>query len=200
MATFCPLIKDKCKKSECLAWKDDACLIFVFLDIQIENNKLADLDDFDEEEPQEIPAEIKTSSPEKLAHELVAFSKAEFGTESDDPIYIHQITDYFWKSKKIDKWDLPPDLELKIEKAERLADQILEKEQKEQTAKRLEKESAELPALVEDCMKWAQQKGLKKVTHADVDAYLMKKKLNIHYETQRNLYVTVNLELKTATR
>lgn len=196
MATFCPLIKDKCKKSECLAWKDDACLIFSFLEIQIENNKLADLEDFDEEEPQEIPAELKSVSPEKLAQELVAFAKAESDANSDEPIYIHQVADYFWRSKKIEKWELPVDLEMKVEKAERMADQLLEKEHQERTEKRLEKENAELPALVEDCIKWAQQKGFKKVTHADIDAYLMKKKINIHYETRRNLYATVNVELK----
>ncbi|MEW6028074.1 MAG: hypothetical protein AB1554_01180, partial [Chloroflexota bacterium] len=165
-------------------------------EIQIENNKLADQDDFDEEEPQEIPAELKSVSPEKLAQELVAFAKAETDADNDEPIYIHQVADYFWRSKNIEKWELPVDLEMKVEKAERIADQLLEKEQQERTEKRLEKENAELPALVDDCMKWAQQKGFKKVTHADIDAYLMKKKINIHYETRRNLYATVNVELK----
>lgn len=197
MATFCPLIKDTCKKNDCLAWKDDACMIFTYLDMQIDRNKLADLDDFDDEEPQETPIEITSASPEKLAQELVAFAKTEFPADVDEKIWIHQVSDYFWKNKKIDKYDLPTDIELKIEKAERIAEQLLEKEQKEQLEKRLEEESARLPVLVEDCIKWAEEKGFKKVTHADIDAYLMKKKLDVHYETKRNLYATVNLEMKT---
>lgn len=168
MADFCPLIKDVCKKDECLAWKNDACLIFSFLDIQIENSKITDFDDFDEEDDGEveIPVELKTITAEKLAQELVAFARAEFSEEDDDRIWIHQISDYFWKSKKIDKWDLPTDIELKVEKAERIADKILETERNEKIANRLEKENAELPEMISDCIKWAQQKGLKKVTHA----------------------------------
>lgn len=202
MNTFCPLIKETCKKEECLAWKDQACLVFLFLGIQVENNKLINLNDFnnDEEDVQKIPIGIQSATPEELAQNLIEFAKTEFVTDKNEQVWINSaLTNYFWKSKNIiNRWGLPVEIEMKIEKAEKIAIQLLQKESKEQSEKQIEQESADLPKLIEDCVKWAQQKGLKKVTHADIDAYLMNKKLDIHYETNRNLYSNVNLELKTA--
>lgn len=36
MNTFCPLIREECKRAECMAWKEDRCLLFSFLAASIE--------------------------------------------------------------------------------------------------------------------------------------------------------------------
>lgn len=201
MNAFCPLIKETCKEKECVSWKDEKCLFFSYLESRISDldaYSRPEFDDFDDEKPKQVPSDIKSTTPEKLAEELFAFAKTEFSIEADERVWIGNISEHFWKSKKLDKWDLPPDMELKIEKVERIAQQLIDAERQALLEKRLEKEDVELPALVAECVTWAKQHGLKKVTVADVDSFVMKKKLNIHYQTKRNLYATVNLELKTA--
>lgn len=71
-------------------------------------------------------------------------------------------------------------------------DKERESKEKEQT----EKEKTMLPSLVKDCVDWARKKGMKKLTVADVDAFLAEKELELLYKTNRVLYAMVNVELK----
>ncbi|XDD41704.1 hypothetical protein AB3N58_10320 [Leptospira sp. WS60.C2] len=195
MESFCPIIKEKCKKKECLAWREGNCIIFSFLELQINN---VNTEDFETIDAKEIPEDLKKASAEQIANKIIAFAKTEvYADENDDFDPYYDISELYWKSRNIDKFDLPADLEVKIEKAERIAFQILEKENQKKQDERIEKENAELPNLINACVKWAQSKGLKKIAHADLDVYLRNKKIDILTDTRRDLYANVNLELKT---
>jgi len=212
MNIFCPFFKDKCKGNECVMWKDVKCLIISFMEhliIPLE-------EEFEEREPidleierireTEVPDEIKSATPEELAAELIAFTKKEFPDE--ERIWIRNIAQLFWRTKNVSRWDIPPEIQLKIEKAEMLArreldnereikeKEILEREEAE-LYERLEKEKAELPSLVSSCVDWARERGFKRITKADVEAFLLNNNIEILPQTQRSLYAMANVELRS---
>jgi len=92
---------------------------------------------------------------------------------------------------------MPPEIQLKIEKAEMLAQKELEKEREVKERETLEKEKTELPSLVSSCVDWAKDHGLKRITKADIDAFLLEKGIQILPQTQRALYAMANVEIKS---
>jgi hypothetical protein len=203
MNMFCPLVREKCKGSECVMWKDGKCLVITF----IENFGQLPEGEFEGHIPiptgyeheeisqRGIPGEIKSATPEELAAELVSFAKKEFPDE--ERMWLRNIATLFWESKKIERWSLPPDIKLKIEKAEILAQRQLESERETKERERLEKEKAELPSLVDSCVDWAKEHNLKRVTKADIEAFLLEKDIEVLPQTQRALYALVNVRLRS---
>ncbi len=160
-----------------------------------ETNDITQQSEKESEEPtikKEISNKIKSSSPEELAAELISFAKKEFPDQGNERrVPIHIITDLFWRSKNIIKWGLPADIGLKIEKAELLAQKQLESE-------REVKEKEKLLSLVNPCIDWAKEQGLKKVTEADVDAFLLERNIDVLPRTKkRALYALVNSKIKS---
>jgi hypothetical protein len=144
----------------------------------------------------EIPTEVKHATADDLASEYITFLETEFPELELTPY--GQNFDLFLKSKyQIERWNLPLDVSAKIQKAEYLAKQRLLKQKAEERKKRLEKEKAELPSLASRCVDWAVTHNLKKVTQADVDAFVLEYDLEMLPETKRAIYSKVNLELKS---
>ena len=200
-SNFCPIIKEKCKTDECMAWRDDKCLIFSFLEMSdtLPYRELAEIeDDLEfryEPERREVPAHIKSSTPEELAAELVSFAKREFAHE--ERIWISRVAGFYWEQKGISKWEMPSDIRLKLEKAELLAQQQIDKEREAELKEQLDKEKTQLPELVSQCVSWARKQGLTRLTHADIDAFLLEQGIEILSQTKRALYSMANLKLKT---
>jgi hypothetical protein len=92
---------------------------------------------------------------------------------------------------------MPPEIQAKIQKAELLADREMRRNEESQKKERLGSEKEELPSLVSQCVDWAIINGLKRLTVADVDTYILEKNLDILQETKRALYAMANLKLKT---
>ncbi|VVB88959.1 Uncharacterised protein [uncultured archaeon] len=210
MNTYCPLIKEECKGNECVMWKDEKCSIVMFMKFmeivaqRVEKETEEEISNeiklsTSEETVEEIPNGIKLSTPEELAAELISFAKKEF-PEEDESGSIYIITDFFWRSKNIEKRYLPADIQLKIYKAERLAQKQLNSEREVRGVKekeQLEKEKPDLSSLVDPCVGWANEQGLKKVTEADVDAFLVEKNIDVSPRTKRRaLCAMVNSKLK----
>jgi len=143
----------------------------------------------------EVPDWIKTRTPEELAVEMLEFKKKEFS--DDENLGFHIISNFFWANKGIESYLMPSDIRLKIDRANILARREIEKEIEMQKKARFKKEKEELPSLVSQCIDWARTNGLKRLTLADVDAYIMERDLDILKETRRALYVTVNIRLKS---
>jgi len=196
----CPFYKKKCLGNQCVMWKDESCLIVSFMENfvkqpeeEIEEHIPLDYET-EEIREKEVPTEIKLATPEELAAKLVDFAKKEFPDE--ERIWIRNIAQLFWKSKNIERWGLPPEIQLKIEKAEMLAQKQLDNEREIKEKEQLEKEKAELPSLVSSCVDWAKERGLKRITKADVEAFLLEKNIEILPQTQRSLYAMANVEIK----
>jgi len=199
MNTFCPIIKEKCRGNECVMWRDERCLIIAFMEIFVrapeeENIAISTGYEYEEIDKVEVPEEIKSATPEELAVNLISFVKEEF--PDNKRIWIPNIASLFWSSKNVERWNLPSDIKLKIEKAERLAQRQLENEREIKEKERLETEKIELPSLVGSCVDWAREHGLKRVTKADVEAFLLEKNIEILSQTKRALYAMVNVQLK----
>ena len=199
MNTFCPFFKETCRGNECVMFRNEECLFVSYLqnvsegipsEEIIERSRI----EFHREEA-EVPDWIKTRTPEELAVEMLEFNKKEFS--EDEHFGFHTISNFFWKSKGIERFLMPSDIQLKIERANILARREILKEAETQKRERLEKEKEELPSLVSHCVDWARTNGLKRLTLGDIDAYIMERNLDILKETRRALYATANVKLKS---
>ncbi len=161
---------------------------------------MVELEDADFEfrhEPQrrEVPAHIKSATPEELATELASFAKREFAHE--ERIWISRAAEFYWEQKGITKWEMPSDIRLKLEKAEMLAQQQIDSEREAELKAQLEKEKTQLPDLVSQCVLWARRQGLSRLTHADIDAFLLEQGIEMLSQTKRAIYSTANVQLKS---
>ena len=203
--SLCPFFNEECKGNQCVMWSDGECLVVGFL-YQLKTGFLSepDADTFSMEEPMirferpepEIPDDIKNSSPESLAAEYIAFIETEF--PDSDMGHRYGNFDLFLQTKNLtDRWQLPADIKIKIEKARTLAREEIRKRAETERKLRLETEREELPSLVNRCCDWAITNGMKRVTVADVDAFILENEYDIIKETRRALYAMTNVQLKS---
>lgn len=200
MNTFCPFFKENCRGNECVMFRSGECVIVSSLQgisagvpSSVEIMEPSGIE-FHRREA-EVPDWIKTRPPEELAVEMLEFKKKEFS--EDENLGFHTISDFFWKSKGIERFLMPSDIQLKIERANILARREILKEVETQKKERLEKEKEELPSLVSQCIDWARTNGLKRLTLGDIDAYIMERNLDILKKTRRALYAMANVKLKS---
>ena len=204
MKSLCPFFNGECKGNQCVMWYNENCLIVNFLqNISIGFERAESTEEVIEEPYQprfeipkpSIPEEIKQTTAEELAVEYVTFLETEFPESELTP---HGGNfQLFLNSKNITShWNLPPDIQIKIQKAEILAREEIKKKIEIEHRLRIEKEKEELPSLISRCIDWAITYGFKKVTLADVDAFLLENELDILKETKRTLYSLTNLKLK----
>ena len=198
MNTFCPFFKETCRGNECVIFRNEECLFVSFLQIVSEGVPSEEIIErrieFQREEV-EVPAWMKTRTPEELAVEMLEFKKKEF--PENENLGFHTISNFFWKSKGIERYAMPSDIELKVERANILAQREILKEEEKQKKEQWEKEKEELPSLVSQCIDWARTNGLKRLTLGDIDAYIMERNLDILRETRRALYAMANVKLKS---
>ena len=205
MNNLCPFFKENCKGNECVMWKDEGCLVVAFMEKlvipsaeefeDVYKRDSLDIVHFERPEKPEVPAEFKSLTPEELALELISFAKKELGDE--DRIYIRQVSHLYWNTKGVNRYLIPAEFQLKLDKAERLAQKELDNEREQKEKQRLEEEKTELPSLVASCVDWAKEHGLKRITQSDVDAFLLEKNIQIMKQTQRALYSMANVAIKS---
>jgi hypothetical protein len=203
MNTFCPFLKENCKGNECVMFKNEECLIVSFLKNVSEEDRpeVSEIEGIERgglilhREEAEVPEWIKKRTPEDLAVEILEYKKKEF--PEDEEVSFHTVSDFFWKSKGVESYLMPSEAQLKMDRAEFLAEREITKKEEAQKKKRLMEEKEELPSLVSQIIDWARINGLKRVTLSDIDTYILEKDLDILYETKRALYAMSNLKLKT---
>lgn len=62
------------------------------------------------------------------------------------------------------------------------------------------KEKETLPQLIKDCIEWAKENGLKKITKSNINGFLAEKEVNLSFSNKDILYNRVNLKLKNLSR
>jgi hypothetical protein len=130
-------------------------------------------------------AGILEKSEKELVEEALEFVKKEFGEETPT----HRATDLFWESKGIRRYTSDANLRLKIEKVEALVRQKLEQGQ-------LKREKDILQKLVKECLEWASENELRKVTKSNVDYFLTEKGVQLSKTSKDALYNQVNFKLR----
>jgi len=170
MIALCPFFRENCHGDECVMWKNEGCLLVSFLSGISEG--ITHLDKGQElngamleRQIVEPPRWLKTSTPEAIAEELVDFKK-EFG---EGVRSVSSISHYYWSNKGVETYLMSPDIQMKIQKAELLADVEIRKDPETQRRDRLAKEKEELPSIVSQVVDFAKDNGLKSLTLADVD-------------------------------
>jgi hypothetical protein len=74
-----------------------------------------------------------------------------------------------------------------------LSQSKLEKRYKEKVLR----ERSELPSLVDQCVDWARANGLRNVSKADIETFLLEKEYDLTKETQKAIYALTNTKLKS---
>jgi hypothetical protein len=207
IGNFCPFLKEKCKGNECVMWKSEECILVSFLErvqesfslppeeMLLPKEKVESGSMILHREEAKVPDWLKTRTPEELAVEMIDFIKKEFS--EDEGYSYHTAFRYFWESKGVQDFLLPSEARLKIQRAEFLAERELIKESESERKRKLQEQKDELPSLVSQCVDWARANGLKKITFADLDTFLLEKDIDLLHEIKRTLYSMVNLKLKT---
>jgi hypothetical protein len=199
MNTFCPFFKDVCRGNECVMFKNGECLIVAFLQNLSEETPqsegLLETSGFELRQETDVPNWLETKTAEEIAEDILEFKKKTFPEE--ESLSIYTVTNFFWERQGIEQFHMPSEIRLKIQQADTLAQIMARKEQEKMKNERMEKETAELPSLVSRCVDWARTNGLKRVTVADVDAYILERNLDILKETRRAIYAKTNVELKS---
>ncbi len=205
MPLLCPFFKSECKEEKCIMWKENLCVIANFLSgVLAEDSESEIIDRTDtsdsfsnrfELSTPVVPEEIKKAAAKDLAKQYIEFMRAEFPEMELSP-YARNF-DLFLETKySISRWNSPADIQLKLQKAELLARGLVEKINNDKRKERLDKEKEQLEALVCNCVEWANKNKLPKVTHADMDVFILENSLDLLSETTRTIYSMANLELK----
>jgi hypothetical protein len=207
MDNLCPFFKENCHGNECIMWKNQECLLVTFLQRIQEGVPLSDENVPSSEEDIErtgmilhreeakVPRWLKVSTPKELAAEMLEFKEKEFPEE--EKVRFHILSRFFWQNKGVESVFLPSEAQLKIDRANYLAERQIAKEEEAKKKKQLAEEKEELPSLVSRCVDWARINSLKRVTLSDVDTFIMEKELDLLYETKRAMYAMANVKLKS---
>jgi len=199
MKIFCPFTKDDCKGNECMMFRNEDCLFVTFLQSVSEETPqtegIMETIRFEQEQETDAPDWLETKTAEEIAEEILEFKKKTFPEE--ERLSIYTVTNFFWEEHGIEQFRMPSEIRLKMQQTVTLAQIMARKEQENKKKERMEKENAELPSLVSRCVDWARTNGLKRLTVADVDAYILERNLDILKETRRAIYAKANVELKS---
>ncbi len=193
--SLCPFFKTDCYRDKCVMWKN-GCLITIFLDkFQLETTEAEIQPENDQEtsEKSQFKDWLEKATPANIAEEIIEFKNQHF---SNERVSSFDLTRLFWTDKELDNWEIPAKVQLKIEQANLKVQQKLDEIEEAKNRKRLAEEKQKLSTLIKECIDWTNQAGLKKLTLADVDAFILDKNLDIMFETRRALYSKVNIKLK----
>ncbi len=187
MISFCPLIKEQCKGNECVMWKNESCILVTYLSGYEGENST--------ELPNEEPMydEIESISAEELAAEIVTFAQREFPDEKMSFALNVATTQILHDKKIVNRFTVPLEINLKIQKAQMLAEKQFEAKEKE----KLVLEKKELPSIVDACYDWARSQGLAKLTLGEVEVFLAENDRELLKQSKKLLWSMVNVKLKT---
>lgn len=136
---------------------------------------------------EEIPEELKKKSEEELGEEMIDFMKEQLPTLDNREFY--QVKELFWSKKGIMSFTTNPEIRFKMSKVEMIARRRLEEAQ-------TEAEKEKLPDLIDACIDWCKENGLKKVIKTNVKAFLAEKETFLSRNSEDMLYQKVNFKLK----
>jgi len=132
---LCPLLKEKCKEKTCVMWRGESCLIINFMEVII---RPAQREPVENNTAGRWPKEdwitaIENATPEELAEELIKFAKKEFSGDQESlehGAWYENIRELFLESKNVKELDVPATIRSKMMRADRLAEELWERDRK----------------------------------------------------------------------
>jgi hypothetical protein len=203
MSNLCPFFKDSCHQNECMMWRNDNCLFVAFLQniSQQDSEEVTTVISDDAEvtlqsgDRGKVPSWLNDTTVEEIVEQMTELRNKEF--PDMDYYNFSRAIEYYWSSKGVQRFFLPPEMSAKVAKVELVVRDKWRKEWEQQRKEQMSKEKEELPSLVCKCVDWARVNGLTRLTVADVDSYIIEKNLEVLPETKRAIYATANLKLKS---
>ena len=161
-------------------------LMSLFIEDSELNIKMRKVDMLAEQKLQQLMyAGFLEQKDEGIVEEATKFVREN---STGGPISLRAL-DMFWESKGIKRYTAPANVRLKVEQVEATAKQKLNEEL-------LSREKEQLPQLTEDCLKWAEENKLTKVTKANIDYFVTSKGIQLSKLSRDVLYNEVNFRLK----
>ena len=194
MGSVCPFVKEDCRGKECFMWDGERCLIRAYLEKSVlgavqtaaASERLAQ-----DREKERIVSEIDALSLEALRDQLFDFAKTRF---PGDVSISQDWGELFLKFRHgfLSSGDISSNTHAKFDEALRQAGSRLNDERKIEREERYKREKIELPGFVDACVEWSRQRGLKKLSEADIDVFLAERNIKILMEIKRLLHTTVS--------
>lgn len=139
-------------------------------------------------------SDVRLKTAEELAEELLSFVSEEFGLEE---WCVTRKSHLYWLEKGLERHCPPDYLKLKIEKVEAIADKEYRSKQEAQRRREIETEKELLNSVVPECLSWAKDNNVVKITKFDVNAFLADKGVRFSHETIDLLYWQVKSALRS---
>jgi len=138
------------------------------------------------EEQEDLPEDVRKKSVEELADEYYKYIEKEFPKAGRYELHITR--ESFWQEKGVNRFYSGKGRIL-MEKVSNIVERKFEAKEKEK-----------LPQLIEDCIKWANENGLKKITKSNINGFLAEKEDDLSTNNKDILYNRVNLKLKNLSK
>lgn len=207
---FCPLIRSECLQTQCVMWRHDDCVIALWLQLGLESPVPETSDDLegaehidqglgrwedDDEDQGRLPRWFLDTPPSDVASEAV---KAAFSSNAGAPVNRlnpHTVLQGFFTSKGVgyvSEYGLPSAQLAHLRKVQASVALQLPAAVEQETARRRDA----LETYVSEIVELAQQRGLKRLTQSDVDAFLDARGERCDWEYKRQIWSNANAKLK----
>lgn len=191
---YCPFSQQDCKTSDCVMHNNGDCLIQSWLKGRVVLSQSADTRNWRVPDPDPAICKWLTDTPIKgIAKELAQYVR-ECTPDDQDPYYTWGMDSKFFNSKGL--VNIPESMQDKIDQATHIAEQILTAERLAKEHARTFKERKKLPKIIEDCIAWAKELGLRSLTFGEVDEFLNQQGIELERRNRQSLKVQINIRLK----
>lgn len=195
---YCPLIRADCCGERCIFWVENDCRLRMLAEIYIPPPTAMEEIGKEVAKGELALKELEKAPAEKLAEELVKFTKEQFPDIGSPRYELHRVLDAFWLARGVEsRFELPSQLRLKTQRVEMLAERKLEEEKAKLEKAKIEEEKKQIPALIDECVKWAKSSGLSRVTKSNIHAFLLEKEIELSNLSIDVLYTKVNHKIKS---
>ena len=207
---FCPIIKEECKKDNCMMWSKDNCLILHFLFDKIKQieqhfnfRKKAEKYIIPEEK---IPDELMNTSIEEMAEKIYTRYIREFPIKITTrkvgicstlkrPYLDYNMPEYFLNLSNF-RGHKHRELSYKINIAKDIVNKRLCRNWENLYKEKFEREKELVTKLSDEVIDWAQKLNLKELKETDLQVFLIENNLCLLKESATNLFNLANLKLK----
>lgn len=207
---FCPLIRSECLRSQCMMWREEDCVIALWLQLGLETAAVDTTDDLndsenivrrisrwddDDEDQEKLPNWFLDMPPQDVASEAI---KVAFSSDSGAPVgrlNPHMVLHSFFASKgvgHVSEYRLPSSQRTLLRKVQESIAQQLPVAVDQETARRRDA----LEGYVAEIVATAQRRGLKRLTQSDVDAFFDARGERYDWEYKRQIWSNANAKLK----
>ena len=133
-------------------------------------------------EEEELPEEIRNKSAEELSDEFLENLLKEVSYPGRNDIYTAE--ELFWQQKGLERYSS--------------RGRLLRHQVSGIVLRKIEKREKEMiPQLIEDCIKWAKENELNKITKTNVIGFLAEKEIELSTNNKNILHSKASLKLKS---